>query len=446
MMQALYLSADVWKSASYSFILNHMTSKGIALLNRTNFFYAALICAAATIPLSISNNDNNSLLSSWGFVLFCIAAFFSAFNRESKSRISSPGLWMLSMIFFLWLAVSYFWDYSGGFSIKDLEGYALFFFVPILLAVIPKIPAKKIAWTCLSFVFSTTVVTIICLVKAYLDFKIYGDSRIFYYHYLSMQVGINAIYLSGYCVTSITWLLYFGYVNNKLVKLNKSVVIILCAYLSFIVFLLSSKMVISILLLMLVFFILYIGFLKKKLGMAVLLLVMIAIAGVIAVNKLPYLRWRIAVTQMKEYNGEKDDQNGVAVRLVIWKSAIELIRERPLLGYGIRGAKKAMQEKYEAKHFEVGLKNKFNCHNQYLETTLRSGIIGFAIFLSILIIALLKGIRQKNFLLLVLLLHFMCTSVVESTLEVQRGLIFFFFFIFLFFYHSPEPGSQQRNE
>jgi O-antigen ligase len=348
---------------------------------------------------------------------------------------------MISIAFFLWLALTYFWDYSGGFSIKDLEGYALFLFVPALLAVIPKIPPKKIAWTCLAFVISTTLVTVICLVKAYLDFRTSGDYRVFYYQYLSMQVGINAIYLSAYCVAAITWLLYFGYINNRLIKLKKIVVIPVCSYLCLVVFLLSSKMVIFILLLILVFFILYIGFVNKKLGIAVLLLVSITVAGIIVLNRLPYLRWRISVTKIKDYNGEKDDQNGVAVRMIIWKSALELIEERPLAGFGIRGAKEAMLEKYKAKHFDLGLTNKFNCHNQYLETTLRSGVIGLAILLSMLMIVLVNGIRQKNFLLIILLLHFMCTSVVESTLEVQRGLVFFFFFIFLFYYHSPGTNS-----
>lgn len=413
-----------------------MAIKAALLPARRNYFYVALICAAATIPLSISNHANNSLLSSWVFVAFCIAAFLYSLNPESKKKFFTPGFWMLPMLFFFWLALTFFWDTSGGFTIKNLEGYATFMFLPALLAIVPRIPSKKIAWTCIVFVISTTLVTVICLIKSYNDYQVFKDYRIFYYHYLSMQVGINAIYLSGYCVAGITWLLYFGFLN-RLIKINKALVIIWCVYLSFIVFLLSSKMVIFILLAMLAFFILYIGFIRKKLWISVVVLLFIAIAGIIAINKLPYLRWRLSVTHVQQYHGESDDQNGFAVRMEIWKTAGELIRERPLLGYGIRGAKQAMQNKYKENNFEVGYKNEFNCHSQYLETTLKSGVIGLAIFLAILIFALVKGIQQRNFLLLVLLLHYMCTSVVEATLEVQRGLVFFFFFIFLFYYHAP---------
>ena len=45
--------------------------------------------------------------------------------------------------------------------------------------------------------------------------------------------------------------------------------------------------------------------------------------------------------------------------------------------------------------------------------------------------------------LLLLLFHFMCQSVIESTFEVQQELSFDVLFLFLFYYHPPEsPGRQ----
>ncbi len=418
--------------------LYNMAKNVIFFLRDTRLLlYIGLFSSAITIPLAISNTDNNDLLNSWSLVLLCFGAFLDAFRPGTKERMFSSPLWMLSIVFYLWLALSYFWDISGGFSIKSIEGYAIFLFIPALFAAIPKIPARKIISVCFIFICVTTLVTIICLIKATHEYSRTHDYRAFYYHYLAQQVGISAIYLSEYCVAAITWLLYFGYIYRGVIKLNRAIVMLWCAYLSFLVFLLSSKMVIFILLVIITFFICYIGYLNKKLWISILILLVMAISGVIAISKLPYLRWRIAVTEVKKYSGEKDDQNGVAVRSVMWKSATELIRQRPFIGYGIRGAGEAMQEKYRLNNFEIGVAEKYNCHNQYLETTVKSGIIGLILFLSILILCLIKAIRQRNLLLIILLFHYMCTSVVESTLEVQRGLIFFFFFIFLFYYHSP---------
>ena len=391
------------------------------------------------------NEDNSSILNSWALVLFSISAFIEAVHSGAIKKIFSSRWWMLSFLFFLWLALTYFWDSSGGYSIKELERYALFLIIPAIMAAIPRIPAKKVIWTCLAFVLSTTIVTIICLIKSLLEYRLTGDYRVFYYHYLSQQMGISAIYLSDYCVAAITWLLYFAFVYQGTQPVKKGLAIVSSIYLSFIVFLLSSKMVIFILFVLLVYFVLYIGFLKKKIWISVVIILSVLIAGLVALRQLPYLRWRMSVTKIEKYSGGKDDQNGLAIRSVMWTSAMELIHQRPIGGYGIRGANIELQKKYNEKNFEIGLAEKFNCHNQYLETTLKSGIIGLLIFLSILISALITGIRQKNFLLAVLVIHYLCTSVVESTIEVQRGLAFFFFFISLFYYHSPDRIKNEEK-
>src|SRR6516162_9064622 len=189
---------------------------------------------------------------------------------------------------------------------KELERYALFLFVPALMAAMPKIPAKKVIWTCLAFVFSTIIITFVCLLKSLIQYRLTGDYRVFYYHYLSQQAGISAIYLSGYCVAAITWLLYFGFIYQAVQPVKKGLAVAISVYLSFIVFLLSSKMVIFILFCLLIFFVLYIGFLQKKIWVSILILLSVFIGASIALSQLPYLRWRMAVTKVEKYSGEKD--------------------------------------------------------------------------------------------------------------------------------------------
>ena len=154
-----------------------------------------------------------------------------------------------------------------------------------------------------------------------------------------------------------------------------------------------------------------------------------------------YLKWRINTTELKMYQGEADNQNGIAIRLYMWKAVSGLIMERPVLGHGIRGGRLETLAKYKDDGFEMGVEGDYHAHNQYLESWLMAGIPGLVLLLSMMFTALWRAIRTKNFLLLLITFHFISQSVFESTFEVQHELVFYIFFIFLFYYH----GSRYRN-
>ena len=164
---------------------------------------------------------------------------------------------------------------------------------------------------------------------------------------------------------------------------------------------------------------------------------LIVIAGFIAVNQMSYLKWRITSTEIKMYQGQEDNQNGVAIRLYMWHAVSGLIAERPLIGYGIKGGRLETLAKYKRDGFDMGVTGDYHAHNQYLESWLMAGIPALILLLLMMVNALWKSIRQKSFLLLLITLHFMAQSVIESTFEVQHELVFYIFFIFLFYYHGP---------
>ena len=137
------------------------------------------------------------------------------------------------------------------------------------------------------------------------------------------------------------------------------------------------------------------------------------------------------------YQGQEDNQNGVAIRLYMWHAVSGLIAERPLIGYGIKGGRLETLAKYKRDGFDMGVTGDYHAHNQYLESWLMAGIPALILLLLMMVNALWKSIRQKSFLLLLITLHFMAQSVIESTFEVQHELVFYIFFIFLFYYHGP---------
>jgi O-antigen ligase len=382
---------------------------------------------AITIPLH--NNIN-----SYAIVFFCTAAAISCIG--SRIRVRSPWLLVTGLCFLSWMALTFFWDSSGGFTVKSIEGYAGFLFFPLFLSIIPLVSLNTIRQVCLAFIVSVTVVCLICLVLSIFEYQKTGDSRLFYYHYLSQQLQLNAIFLSNYCTAGIGWLLYFWFVRSPApAKPAPGWIIAWCIVLFSFVFLLSSKLVIFLMLLIIACFLVYIGKRRNQLAQMMIVLAVVIGTAALAVNKLYYLRWRLSVTELKNYSGDIDNQNGLAARLLMWRSTAELIGKRPVEGYGLRGAPRELFKKFEEKKFNIGIENRYNSHNQYLQTALSSGLIGLGLFLAFLGVAWARAIKYKNLLMVVLLLHFMIISIVESTLEVQQELIFFLFFILFFYFH-----------
>ena len=166
-----------------------------------------------------------------------------------------------------------------------------------------------------------------------------------------------------------------------------------------------------------------------------MLLLLIAIPFLLV--KFPYIAARVRDTQVKEYTGAADNQNGIAVRGVLWESTWHLVKEKPVAGWGHFSAGDALQEEYLKNGFADGVKERLNSHNQYLYTWLCYGVIGLAalsLFLSQLLIAFFQG---KQFLGICLVLMFIIANITECMLEMHNGIVFFLFFSSLIVFHLP---------
>jgi O-antigen ligase len=392
--------------------------------------FAALIAAVATIPMK---NQWNSIAT----ILFVAACFFQQPLHVSFQKLRQSRFWMIPVIYFVWLAFAHFWDSSGGYRLRDIERYLILFFIPPAMAIAPDDIKTFINKSCVVFITVTVAVCVISLVKSYQEYQVSQDYRVFYYQYLAEQTGLNAIFLSNYCLASIAWLLYYGFIGRKHAPWMYVLICTTIAFLLTMIFLLSSKLLIFLTLVMMVVFVLLLGYVKGFLLRSVIVIVLIIVTGLVAVSNLSYLKWRITSTELKMYQGEADNQNGVAIRLYMWKAVSGLIMERPVLGHGIKGGRLETLEKYKQDGFEMGVQGDYHAHNQYLESWLMAGIPGLVLLLSMMFTALWKAIRTKGFLLLLMVIHFMAQSVFESTFEVQHELVFYIFFIFLFYYHGP---------
>lgn len=93
-------------------------------------------------------------------------------------------------------------------------------------------------------------------------------------------------------------------------------------------------------------------------------------------------------------------------RKFLWKAAVQVIRDKPLLGYGISSAQEhfdTLRIKYQTPAFASyakKIRSEQHCHNQFLQTTMEFGLFGTLILLTLLVVPMLiaeKGRRLLSF-------------------------------------------------
>ncbi|WP_375580215.1 O-antigen ligase family protein [Marivirga tractuosa] len=126
--------------------------------------------------------------------------------------------------------------------------------------------------------------------------------------------------------------------------------------------------------------------------------------------------------------------NGLSVRIAEWQSAIDVISEKPLIGFGIGDAHSVLMEKYLENGFIYGYRQGYNTHNQYLEYLIGFGFIGLSLFLGSIVYPLIR-LKNNKMLYLSFLIIFCVAFLTEVILGVNKGIVAFSLFqsLFVFF-------------
>jgi len=133
------------------------------------------------------------------------------------------------------------------------------------------------------------------------------------------------------------------------------------------------------------------------------------------------------------------------IRLWLWKSGIEVYKENYLWGVGTGDTKLEMKSKYHQYNLSIAEEKGYNLHNQYLESALKLGIFGVLILLFWLVSTLIYAITTKNFLLFFLMLIVSVHFMFESMMNSIAGVSFFMFFYSLLIGLSFQPPKEKIN-
>ncbi|WP_170837008.1 O-antigen ligase family protein [Aquimarina amphilecti] len=221
---------------------------------------------------------------------------------------------------------------------------------------------------------------------------------------------INPSYLSLYILLVLSY-----YLKNSLdTKLRTAIVMILFLYL-FLLASIAAYMILTIMSLLLIF---NISDKSRKHTMIIMFLL-----GVLVFLNNP--RVFDFYAKVKDFGMTKEYANSTSekARLLSWKSSICLVKEAPLLGYGIGDANDVLIKKYEELGYVYNFENKYNAHNQFFQTLLQTGIVGFGVLIIIFVVLAIRMKRSRNEFSVFVILFI--SLVFESMLVRFNGIVFF---------------------
>ncbi|HGO5856168.1 TPA: O-antigen ligase family protein [Mannheimia haemolytica] len=150
-----------------------------------------------------------------------------------------------------------------------------------------------------------------------------------------------------------------------------------------------------------------------------------------------------AETDITRYIEKKDKTTSLGARFDMWENAVIAISEKPILGHGSSGYEEFKKKQVAAQQMAKTTLKFNSLHNQYLESFVKRGIIGFIALIAVLFIPLSIFVRRLNTnnnalkcIAVLGIIHIIAHSfffLSQSFLTHNSGSIFYFFVLILLY-------------
>ena len=300
--------------------------------------------------------------------------------------------------------------------------------------------------------------TVIALGYAVYLFIKTGNSTVFFYHPLVYIYSDHAIQFSVLVFIAILFLIE-EYSKLTHIK-SRNWIRFMLIYLSIFLFLLTSKLIITIYFLYIIYLVIFAGKFSsgrsyRLAGLAIMLVVL-----VIFIFTNSPLRRRMTEDLGSNFSVLKQDKfrpgdyfNGVQFRLISWRFVFEILNEnhRWLLGVSPGDAQDLLDNKYRQLNMFTGSSPEINggyliyhTHNQFLQALLETGITGLAAFMLICTGMVKLAVKSGNRSMIVLTILLLCYCFSDAVLKTQYGIILFIFFPLFLYKGLGIPESQNQ--
>ncbi len=129
--------------------------------------------------------------------------------------------------------------------------------------------------------------------------------------------------------------------------------------------------------------------------------------------------------------GGSANGHSVFQRIEFWRASVGIIKKNVWTGVGTGDTKQAFAEQYTVMNSRLDVQHRLRAHNQYLTMWLTYGVLGFLLFVLMIVSPLLNS-GWRNTLHTSFIVIAALSFLTEDTLESQAGVMFFaFFYVFL---------------
>jgi len=322
----------------------------------------------------------------------------------------------------------------------DIEVKLSLFIFPILFLFKNEYLIKNKNYVMLAFVIGTLIASLLMINRAFLIYPFFGP-EVFYYKLYSW---VHPSYIAMYFILSILFIIkYLISYKRNIWKLVFGSTIMIFQILN--IYLFQSKAGIFSMLIVAIY-LLYIAivrlksiFTKLSLGVLTVTIFFIVFGGNERMNEM------VNSVEVVKETGQSSDTS-VGLRLSIWEIAAKQIPNNWLLGVGAGDIKPTLIKQYIKENLTIAYQYNVNVHNQYLETLLGQGLVGFSLLLLFLYFGFKTAIKSKEWLITSFLITIALGMLPESMLNIQAGTTFIGFFYYFFLTFSKDGLSLNPYE
>ncbi len=302
----------------------------------------------------------------WPGIVLMVAVWLFSGNLKNKVQLFfSNGNAVICAALYLFYCCGYFYSSNTAYAQTDLLLKIPLLLFPLVISS-SSLKVKK-DFILKTFLIAAFVSAVVCVIRAaYLTNT--TDENYFYYYKLSwfFHVGHYAMYLVFAAFVALY--LFFKKEKNSI----RILYIFAFLFLTVVVFLLSARaQIISYFAVITCGAILYL-FTNGKRVKGILILFLLLITAVVSLYFIPATRQRFKTTQI-ELNQFLNNKNAESyssyLRLAVWQTGVEVIREHPLSGVGTGDAQDDLIKKAQLKNYDIIVKRNLNYHNQFMLPT-----------------------------------------------------------------------------
>jgi O-antigen ligase len=391
----------------------------LLLKQKLFYFFPVLFCFC--LPFG-------SVLLSGIVIAWTIVSFFNLDKQQLMKGLKNRNLQFFYLFFTITL-ISALCSSNPEDSLFAVEIKMTFLLFPYFMFCF-RWPVEILRRCVISFVSGCFFAGLYLILRAFF-YSMNGQNE--YFHYTLFSDFIHTSAFSMYLVLAIAFVILF---YHNWFKTQRSVIyssyFFVCIFIASI-FLCSSKLGLISFFICIPLVIIY--RFKSQLGIRGMTFLSIGIVVSIFVTIIlfPGLFSRMnSLANLSVDNLDKTSTESTTVRVLIWREATQIIEDNFLLGTGVGDANDQLYNAYEKNGITGAFDHKLNAHNQFLQTFVGMGLIGFLSLALITLGLMITAIFKRNFILFLFSLLIILNFLVESMLQRSDGTLFFTFFYCFF--------------